>query len=92
MENNQNDDKNRGATGVVCSIHALSNGKLRVVMDDVVNSCNPDQGPWKHEVLVTWKDYDLSELANLEVLSESELASFGHYILARLMAHSRAGI
>lgn len=80
------EDQKRGPEGVVCSVQTLANGQLRVVMDDVTNAGGSAKGPWEHRVLVTWKDYDANELKNLESLPESELAGFGHYLLARLMA------
>jgi len=91
MKDMEMDDQKRGAAGVVCSMHVLPNGKLRVVMDDVTNSGKPGQGPWEHRVLVTWKDYEPAELEHLDSLSESELAGFGHYVLARLVAVRNAG-
>jgi len=91
MDNSAVDDQERGAGGVICSIHTLRNGKLRIVMDDVDNSGKLGQGPWEHRVLVTWKDYDPSDLEDLDSLPESELASFGHYLLARLLAIHRTG-
>ena len=91
MEGKEMDDQKRGPEGVVCSIQSLENGKLRIVMDDVSNTGGSSKGPWEHRVLVTWKDYEATELKNLESLSESELAGFGHYLLARLMAVHDAG-
>ena len=78
-------DKERGERGVTCSLLRLSDGRLRVVLDDVRNQAPGEPGPWQHEVFVTFKDYDWGELASLD-LSEDELAAFGHYVLARLLA------
>jgi hypothetical protein len=86
MKDMEMDDQKRGSAGVICSVRGLPNGKLRIVMDDVTNSSRLRQGPWEHRVLVTWKDYEPAELESLESLSEAELAGFGHYVLARLMA------
>ena len=91
MTDIRTDDQKRGPDGVVCSIRALPNGMLRVVMDDVTNSGASGQGPWQHRVVVTWKDYEATDLDSLELLSEAELASFGHYVLARLVAARAAG-
>ena len=91
MKGEEMDDQQRGHEGVVCSLQTLENGKLRVVMDDVINVGGSGKGPWEHRVLVTWKDYDATELKNLESLPESELAGLGHYLLARLMAVRDAG-
>lgn len=78
-------DKGRGERGVACSLLKLPDGRIRVVMDDIRNLAPGEQGPWQHDVFVTFKDYELEELASLD-LQEGELASFGHYVLARLLA------
>ena len=78
-------DKERGECGVPCSLLRLSNGRLRVVLDDVRNLAPGESGPWQHEVFVTFKDYEQAELSSLD-LSEDELAAFGHYVLTRLLA------
>ncbi|GGA29497.1 hypothetical protein [Dyella nitratireducens] len=77
----------RGARAVACSVLKLPNGKLRVVLDDVANQAPDNPGLWQHDVFVTFKDYEPSELSALE-LSEDEFAAFGHYVLARLLAIS----
>jgi hypothetical protein len=91
MDNSSVDDQRRGTGGVVCSIRTLLDGKLRIVLDDVDNTSPPAKGPWRHRVLVTWKDYEPEELRTLETVPEEELAAFGHYVLARLMAIHEAG-
>ncbi|GLQ48383.1 hypothetical protein GCM10007862_34340 [Dyella lipolytica] len=58
---------------------------LRVVLDDVTNQAPGNPGQWRHDIFVTFKDYERSELSALE-LSEDEYAAFGHYVLARLLA------
>jgi hypothetical protein len=78
-------DKERGERGVACSLLRLPNGRLRVVLDDVRNLAPGESGPWQHEFFVTFKDYEQAELSSLD-LSEDELAAFGHYVLARLLA------
>lgn len=78
-------DQERGERGVACSLLRLSDGRLRLVLDDVRNLSPGNSGPWQHEVFVTFKDYERTELSSLE-LSEGELAAFGHYVLARLLA------
>ena len=77
-------DKERGERGVACSLLRLPDGGLRVVLDDR-NLTLGDQGPWQHEVFVTFKDYERTALSSLD-LPEEELAAFGHYVLARLLA------
>ncbi len=81
----ETDHKTRGRCGVVCSIIDMGNGKSRVILDDVSNSSDDQQGPWSHEVLYTHKDYDSHTLEELE-LSEEEYAAFGHAMFARLCA------
>ena len=76
------DDIKRGNAGVVCSVKECGNGKIRINLDDVLNPTGDD---WKHEALVTWKDYDKTDFENLN-FSESEFAAFGHYVMARLSA------
>lgn len=78
-------ERDRGSRGVICSLSELSDGRLRIVMDDVVNLAPANIGQWKHDVFVTFKDYDKSKLAALD-FPEDELAAFGHYVLARLLA------
>lgn len=78
-------DKERGERGVTCSLLKLPDGRLRVVLDDVSNLTPSESGSWHHEVFVTFKDYEYEELSSLN-LPEDELAAFGHYVLARLMA------
>ena len=78
-------NKERGARAVSCSVLKLPNGRLRVVLDDVTDQAPDNPGLWRHDALVTYKDYEQSELSALE-LSEEDFASFGHYVLARLLA------
>lgn len=78
-------DRKRGEHGVACSLSKLSDGRLRVVLDDVKNLAPDDSGPWRHEVFVTFKDYEQAKLSSLD-LPEDELADFGHFVLARLLA------
>ena len=69
---------------VPCSLAELPDGGLRVVLDDV--SKGPDAETWKYHSLVTYKDYASGSLEDLAALSETELADFGYYVLARLLA------
>jgi hypothetical protein len=78
-------NKERGERGVACSLLRLSDGRLRVVLDDVRNLAPGESGPWQHEVFVTFKDYQRADLSSLN-LPEEELAAFGHYVLTRLLA------
>jgi hypothetical protein len=78
-------NKERGERSVVCSLLRLSDGRLRVGLDDVGNLAPDESGPWHHEVFVTFKDYERADLTSLD-LPEEELAAFGHYVLTRLFA------
>jgi len=75
----------RGKNGVVLSLLDLGNNKLRIVMDDVSNQSGSNKEPWKHEIVVTWKDYDEKEILD-NTLSDEELAGLGAYVVARLAA------
>lgn len=65
----------------------LPDGSLRVTLDDVAKG--KQVNTWEHQSLFTFKDYSPETLAELSSLPETELASFGYYILARLMASNR---
>ena len=82
------DDSIRSSAGVVCSLRELPNGQLRLALDDVANKSKTTRGPWEHRVLFTWKDFEAGTIDGL-TLSESELAAFGHSVLARLVAYRR---
>ena len=81
----ETDDGIRTNGGVVCSLRDLGDGRIRLVLDDVSNKEMNTKCDWSHEVVFTWKDYDLSAIENHE-LSERELADFGYNLLARLVA------
>ena len=81
----ETDNGIRGKNGVVLSLLDLGNNKLRIVMDDVSNKSGSSKEPWKHEVVVTWKDYDEKEIIE-NSLSDEELAGLGAYVVARLAA------
>ena len=69
---------------VLCSLAVLPDGSLRVVLDDARKGQEP--GVWAYQSLVTFKDYSPGTLEDLAALPEEELANFGHYVLARLLA------
>ncbi len=69
---------------VLCSLALLPDGSLRVMLDDARKGQEP--GAWAYESLVTFKDYSPGTLEDLAALPEEELANFGHYVLARLLA------
>lgn len=74
---------------VLCSLAELPDGSLRVVLDDVCKGHEP--GMWAHQSLFTFKDYPAGDLGDLTALSESELASFGYYVLTRLLVSNGHG-
>ena len=80
---------NLARNGVVCSISLLilNNGKVRIVLDDVIKSKNTNNDTWDHSNFFTFRDFDLEAFEKLD-LSESEFADFGHSILARLISTS----
>ena len=84
----ETDDGVRGQSGVVFCLRELTDGKVRVYMDDVKNENTPSKGPWVDRGLVTWKDYDEKELEEMD-FSEQELAGIGSYVLARLLASKK---
>ena len=76
-------------SATLCSIAALPDGSLRVVLDDVCRGCDP--GTWQHRSLFTFRDYGPGTLENLAAFSEQELAQFGYNLLARLLASNGYG-
>ena len=79
----QTDNGKRGSSGVVLSLAESAPGKLRIVADDVKNESGSELGPWSHQVLYTFKDYDASDILE-QRLSDKELAAFGFSVLVRL--------
>jgi hypothetical protein len=56
---------------------------LKLTLDDIVNS--GDGKTWRLDDFITMKEYDKSNLDNLD-FSEKELSDFGYYIISRLYA------
>ena len=81
----ETDDGRRGTNGIVLSLREIGGEKIQIIMDDVSNSSGSTKDAWKHEVVVTWKDYDAADLVEHN-LSEKELADLGAYVVARLVA------
>jgi len=71
-------------SAILCSLAELPDGSLRVVLDDVERGS--ESAPWVHRSLFTFKDYPAEALSDLATVPESELASFGFYVLTRLLA------
>ncbi len=67
----------------LCSLALLSDGTLRVVLDDVCKGREP--GSWLYRSLYTYQDYPPGALEDLVSLSERALAEFGFNVLIRLL-------
>ena len=74
---------------VICSLAELSDGTLRVVLDDARKSSDP--GTWAYHSLFTFKDYAPGTLNDLAALPEDELANFGLFVLTRLLVNNGLG-
>ena len=85
------DDKIRGKDGVVISLRELPNGMLRVTVDDVEISDANAMKEWKHKNFATHKDYEEMDLRKID-FPEKEMADFGYFVLARLLAISGKAI
>ena len=83
------DDGVRGASGVVASLRATSDGRLFVVLDDVRQRFAADARSWSHEFFFTTSGYPRQELENLD-LSKEEFAQIGENIVMRLLALTKA--
>ena len=79
------DDSIRGDSGVVVSFRRVSDGRVRVTLDDVSNEARTTEGPWSHRSFFTHKEYDSGSIDQLQ-LSEAEFASLGRQVFARLNA------
>jgi hypothetical protein len=80
----------RGRAGVACSLVQSEGGSLRLFLDDLELTPTSPRS-WSHRSFVTFKDYP-GGVAELESLSDTELADFGHYVLTRLLAcHEQYG-
>lgn len=73
----------RGRAGVVCSHVEVEDGSVRIILDDVERVQEGTLIVWRHKAFFTRKAYSAGA-AELEALSDAELAEFGFNILARL--------
>lgn len=81
----------RGRAGVVCSLVEVEDGSVRITLDDVERAEEGTPMVWRHKAFFTRKAYSAGA-AELEALSDAELAEFGFNILARLLAcHTQYG-
>lgn len=78
-------DRDRGSTGLVCCVVEQADGKIRLVLDDVVCVNASDPLTWTTEALYTWREYDRASFLASE-LSEQQLADIGLSIVVRLAA------
>ena len=77
-------NSNRGIAGVVASISTDGEGNTHITLDDVSRD-SIESKTWSHDVFVTTKAYDKSQILDLD-LPEEEYAALGHYVFARLRA------
>lgn len=82
MESN---DVERSTFGVVCSLSRRPGGRIQLVLDDIRNLASQSGGCWRHDVFVTSKEYEQTQLSALD-LPDEEFAALGHYVVARLLA------
>ena len=64
--------KNINKDGVICSLLNMRTGKIRIVLDDVVNSYGAVDITWEHRNFFTFREFDLQSFEDLE-LSESRV-------------------
>jgi hypothetical protein len=74
---------------VIVGLEKVEGGKLKVTMDDLVQSIEEPSTCIK-DVLITFKDYDARAFESME-FSDKELANFGYSIIARLYASYKQG-
>ena len=71
--------------GVTVFLQKQSDGKHRLIINDVVASSDTDKPDWKHSILYTYNNYDSVALKNMS-LSQEQFAEIGQNIIARLIA------
>jgi hypothetical protein len=74
--------------GVLCSLAELPDGSMRLVLDDLKRTDEPQT--WRYQSLFTFKDYGPGKLDPAS-RSEKELADFGYNVLVRLLASNGLG-
>ncbi len=75
----------RGNCGVVATIRVTEDGRVRLILDDVIGFPMTDAQGWKKERLYTYKDFEKGSFL-LNELDESDLADIGLQVVARLTA------
>lgn len=79
------ENEQRAKKGLVLCIHRTSEGKLRLVMDDVVAESDRWPQTWRSHVFVTRNEYDPEGFLEAQ-LTEAEFAEIGFTVVARLAA------
>jgi hypothetical protein len=77
-------------TGVVATLHQISDGHFRLTFDDVKSVLTLDAITWRREGLFTYRDFNFSSLRDLS-LTKEQFAEIGENLLIRLMAN-RGGL
>jgi hypothetical protein len=79
------DNGQRAKKGLVLCIHRTSEGRLRLVIDDVVAESDRWPQSWRSYIFVTRNEYDPERFLESQ-LTEAELADIGANVVARLAA------
>lgn len=79
------ENEQRAKKGLVLCIHRTSEGKLRLVMDDVVAESDRWPQAWRSHVFVTHNEYDPERFLDSQ-LTEAEFADIGFTVVATLAA------
>ena len=72
-------------TGVVATLQQISQGRFRLILDDVKSVSTLDATTWRREGLFTSRDFEISSKRDLD-LTKEQLAEIGENLLIRLMA------
>jgi hypothetical protein len=79
------ENEQRAKSGLVLCIHRTSEGRLRLVIDDVVAESDRWPQMWRSHVFVTRNEYDPERFLSSE-LTEAEFADIGATVVASLAA------
>ncbi len=77
----------RPRRGVLVCAAQTDDGSMRITLDDIARKSD-DGSHWDLDCFVTSKDHDETRFDELD-FDDKELAAFGYYILARLLAFKR---
>ncbi len=81
-----NDDGIRAKNGIVVCARRLSDGRIRLVFDDVKTDSPVRNTQWKYDCFYTHGDLNADNFIELN-LSEERLADIGALIIARLSVY-----